>query len=779
MEQQANILNKDTLRRIVGVVGSAGLILFAVFCVVGAVASSLLYGVKVADMLLAWSAAAAAMSVLVSLLRGKGFVICTAIVLLLALYRLPGIVEGAKWFIFTVTNETNKYFNVKVLLLGTVAAKEEIDLFITIVGLILMLPLSAAICLRRSCSYTVLITVPFALPTLALNDNPPNILFLIGLIAVYLVLLFSTVLHPNDFAKRGAAVFPSIAVVAILLGITYFLTPSDNLSRGNLIQSIDSRIRRHIHVGNTAVLPGVGWPDNTSGGWKFNTANVAIADAGPRYVSDEKILEVTTTLAGTFYLRGYSMNLFDGRSWQSRVNNSFDQDALTLPALIVEKYGEIYPKDAPTYASILIRKTGDQSFLDYYPYYSLHRRVSSILMETNNSLLLPDSVDSPVSDFTDATRDMFGLGDRSSGDPGSGRTETIKFFHTNVIIPDAAALLSAISLGNNADYIKQMSEMARQGNLQVEPETADRLRLLASRAGIRADADRVVIADQVAEYISSSARYTLSPPTTPEGEDFAIHFLQTARRGYCVHFATAATLMLRALDVPARFTCGFTVTVTERDVGVPITLTDRNAHAWVEVFYDNVGWIPLEVSPSTAGYDVPERTPYSAVRESYSYDDRTMYEDMFEDMDYTPASPQQLDRPGGTTDSDDTAKPTNGSVVAVSILACASACVFALFVHRSIACRKRAKGFNQSDANAAVLYVWRYISRLRRLRMGRIAQPPEEVEELAMKARFSNHSMSEYERTVMLRSAADMSSKVSINSSPLRRAYMKYVRALI
>ena len=59
--------------------------------------------------------------------------------------------------------------------------------------------------------------------------------------------------------------------------------------------------------------------------------------------------------------------------------------------------------------------------------------------------------------------------------------------------------------------------------------------------------------------------------------------------------------MLRALGVPARIAVGFIVSVERSEVDHPLIVTDGDAHAWVEVFYENTGWLPLEVTPPTEG----------------------------------------------------------------------------------------------------------------------------------------------------------------------------------
>ena len=90
----------------------------------------------------------------------------------------------------------------------------------------------------------------------------------------------------------------------------------------------------------------------------------------------------------------------------------------------------------------------------------------------------------------------------------------------------------------------------------------------------------------------------------PDAEDFALWFLREGERGYCVHFATAATVLLRAAGVPARYVTGY---LTQTTAGKPVTVTGEDAHAWAEYYEPNLGlWLPLEATP--AGQDTPTAT---------------------------------------------------------------------------------------------------------------------------------------------------------------------------
>ncbi|MDF2908900.1 MAG: hypothetical protein K0R34_4221 [Herbinix sp.] len=131
--------------------------------------------------------------------------------------------------------------------------------------------------------------------------------------------------------------------------------------------------------------------------------------------------------------------------------------------------------------------------------------------------------------------------------------------------------------------------------------------------------------EYVKSYLHQNTQYSLTPGKLPEGEDFVEYFVYQNKVGYCAHYASAATLMLRTLGVPARYIEGYAVgseaiyrsagsqettrytnTSTNSSIGTQseVNVMDYNAHAWVEVYFDNCGWVPVEFTPgSTVDYN--------------------------------------------------------------------------------------------------------------------------------------------------------------------------------
>jgi CheY-like chemotaxis protein len=88
-------------------------------------------------------------------------------------------------------------------------------------------------------------------------------------------------------------------------------------------------------------------------------------------------------------------------------------------------------------------------------------------------------------------------------------------------------------------------------------------------------------------------------------------FLFEDRSGSCQHFAGAAALLLRLAGVPARVAVGFAP--GERDSDGRWLVRDRDAHAWVEVWYRGLGWVAVDPTPP-AGKEATARPAGRAVR---------------------------------------------------------------------------------------------------------------------------------------------------------------------
>ena len=291
-------------------------------------------------------------------------------------------------------------------------------------------------------------------------------------------------------------------------------------------------------------------------------------------------------------------------------------------------------------------------------------------------------------------------------------------------------------------------------------------------------------------FLSERCVYAYSPPVTPAGVDFSTYFLEESRQGYCVHFATTATVLLRALGIPARYAEGYIVIPTdyekERDADGYISIEDTHAHAWVEIFDPvQLEWIPVEMTASTgsnpndmgqgesdeaADSPSPEPTPSAEPTPSTeptaeptaeptsepgasgepttSPDGASTPEPTESTEASTSESPEATPSPapGGTettspdgesssdaAGSDSSAKPQLWPLI---VLVLAGGLTFAFFGLRKAAVKRLKRLFFQRDTNAAALALCGQALRL--LRFGGCApldplQHPEDYVEAAVK----------------------------------------------
>ena len=100
--------------------------------------------------------------------------------------------------------------------------------------------------------------------------------------------------------------------------------------------------------------------------------------------------------------------------------------------------------------------------------------------------------------------------------------------------------------------------------------------------------------------------YDQTPPQLPFGEPPLVAFLKD-KRGYCQHYAGAMALMLRFVGVPARVAAGFTSGRWDPDQH-EWTVTDHNAHTWVEVYFPGRGWLAFDPTPGRGNLDAEYST---------------------------------------------------------------------------------------------------------------------------------------------------------------------------
>ncbi|MDO5628553.1 MAG: DUF3488 and transglutaminase-like domain-containing protein [Mobilicoccus sp.] len=137
-------------------------------------------------------------------------------------------------------------------------------------------------------------------------------------------------------------------------------------------------------------------------------------------------------------------------------------------------------------------------------------------------------------------------------------------------------------------------------------------------------------ADAISRWLRTDQSFTYSL-TLPEGGGDPIDDFLTDRVGYCVQFSTVMVLMAREEGIPARMVTGFLPGVPDGDERV---VRARDAHAWPELYLEELGWVRYEATPAVRAGVAPRYGPAPEVPEATGTD-----------VEPEPVSPQEQASP--------------------------------------------------------------------------------------------------------------------------------------
>ena len=109
-------------------------------------------------------------------------------------------------------------------------------------------------------------------------------------------------------------------------------------------------------------------------------------------------------------------------------------------------------------------------------------------------------------------------------------------------------------------------------------------------AGKATEYDKVMA---VQDWITANTQYDLNVPRDPPGVDTVDRFLFVTHRGFCEQIASAMAVMLRTQGIPTRLVTGFGPGTWDPLTGY-YEVKQSDAHAWLEVYYPGIGWVPYD-----------------------------------------------------------------------------------------------------------------------------------------------------------------------------------------
>jgi transglutaminase-like putative cysteine protease len=277
--------------------------------------------------------------------------------------------------------------------------------------------------------------------------------------------------------------------------------------------------------------------------------------------SDRTLLQYTGDIGAVNALRMYTLTDFDGREWQPPVRPR---------GLQTIGDGVLWPDEVSASEAAETPATVEVEVL------SLSQDRLPVPPE-------PREVDVPGIWLYDAERDEVVASDRST----RGLTYSITV-HSRELTAEALQADNAGSPEDGADYL-------------TVPATEHEADIRALAQQVVTEADATTTYDQaiaVQSYLRNAQNFTYSTELGEPQTDDAVWDFLTDRRGYCVQYATAMTIMARSLDIPARMAVGFLPGRADGEVLGRYLVSGRQAHTWPELYFEDAGWVRFEPTPA-------------------------------------------------------------------------------------------------------------------------------------------------------------------------------------
>lgn len=574
---------------------------------------------------------------------------------------------------------------------------------------------------------------------MVLLNTVPAHLFLFTFLGCFCLLLLTQGTRRRDANAGGKLTLLLTAPVAALLLVLSLLNPEESYVRSNWIETLESRLMQSINqlqwvqideTGNLIITPPVQIsPAET-------TDTVVLSGVGPMLQTHSAVMDVYADETASIYLKGRAYWNYTGTAWEDWPSDTQIPDAASsylTPIVLWEA----------THTISVTKRTANTQL--YTPYY--------VVLPTDGFELHHDAWLTGENSREFSFAYLTGVMNYKADSAPEGAEETIA----------TEFPLEEIPVDENFAQVVLDSSYARfvQANYtQLPDHTRQELLKIIAAEGLSTVEDAIA-------YVKSSAAYSLDTPrmNNSEESDFVLWFLKESDTGYCVHFASAATALLRAMDIPARYVTGYVAHCTENEWA---TVTSDTAHAWVEYFDGNI-WRPLE--PTPGGSAVTETTQ--------SGEQLSPTNEATEPGQTRPTSPDSTG-PTGSPSSPNTPVSTMPEASRRSfsfgwlfVPLIPLAMWLAIWLRYAIL-RKKRHSMQSHSTNRQILQLWQRIAQLSD-RLGRLL--PEDLEAIALKARFSQHQCTPEETQAVLEHCEALVSE--LQKRPwYRRLFDRYILVL-
>lgn len=543
--------------------------------------------------------------------------------------------------------------------------------FFVLLSLILNGLFSFLISRIKSIKIAGLLSIALLVPCFVLVNTLPDLVPLLIIFTVLFALYFSSQTRQLNYAHSGVITAVCAVILAVLITVLAVINPVADYERpkwqDNMLNTVQTLTGMKTYNGSGKISSALAEVGNNV------SSEVDFSNAGALKQTGTKVMTVVTDLNGRIYLKGMSYANYENNKWSVLTDeqaNDYPQDFQAF--IMTANYQE---------RSTVTIDTVNKESIVYTPYY---------LASINDTF-------SPVCDV------LVSNSDKATN-------------YSMSVMPYSESELDNFSM-DFSSQVYDYDNFVKSYYLKLPYDTKLAMLKIAEESNLTGVSTQN-IPQAVKQFVSHSASYSLNTQKVPDGRDVAEWFLNDAETGYCMHFANAAAVMLRALGVPARYVTGYCADVVD---GKAIVTSD-NAHAWVEYYDSSIGWIPLDATSSD----------FVVVQATESIQPTTQAQT-------TSPTTQPTTQKSTANEKSNTKVKISAPVVWLIIIIL----IIALAAIRIILIRiLRKRSFTHKTYKSRTICIYRYLSKISALANWKL---PSRIEKIGTKARYSNHNITKEE----------------------------------
>jgi transglutaminase-like putative cysteine protease len=424
--------------------------------------------------------------------------------------------------------------------------------------------------------------------------NMPS-LFGYILATILYFLLHSYKLNTKEAASEKALplsgfMASALPLAALVLGLTILLSGIVEINPSWMKETRDKLIKKSEPVNNAI--------SKNTGTLVINSNELG----GNLFLNDDVVLVVASPI-GNVYLRALSKDKYTGHSWEQSDTNSsvFDKDSpapedtqelADMAPMLAGNYS-MFNRLFPSY-EMTVDYAGMDPGIVYAPLKLSSLNVpSGAILVGSDEVMLSQNADSGLSYSLRFYQPQYG-----SEEFAELARKSDQFFYQELVNAG----------GNKAQFASHYTGIGGklESYLQLPDELPARVRELALDITQNASTeyDKTMA---IEHYLSSHYSYTLTPGSVDKDEDFVSQFLFDNKQGYCTYYASAMAVLLRCVGIPSRYVEGYVLPDRDPASGL-FKVTKRQGHAWVEAYFQGLGWIQFEPTASFSNTTAPDAT---------------------------------------------------------------------------------------------------------------------------------------------------------------------------